>query len=161
MPRYASKTEVSSSKSKDEIERILARYGAGAFAYATDNESNQAAITFKLKNRYYRMMVPLPNRNSREFTHTPDRGVLRSLDSQERAYEQAVRQRWRAVALLIKAVLEAVESGIKTAEEILLSFTLLPDDRTVGDWINPQLEKVYLEGRMPPLIPYFGKEEKS
>jgi hypothetical protein len=79
---------------------------------------------------------------------------LRSPEAQERAYEQAVRQRWRALVLWVKAVLEAAESGITTLEEALLSFILLPDNRTVGEWMEKQLEQVYLEGKMPPLIPY-------
>lgn len=157
MTRYAANTEVSSSKSLAEIERILARYGAGAFAYARDDELRKAAISFKIRGRYYRMMLPLPDRNDREFTHTPDRGKPRSPDAQERVYEQATRQRWRALALWIKAVLEAAESGITTLEDALMPFTLLPDDRTVSEWLQPQLDQVYLSRKMPPLIPYLEK----
>lgn len=41
---------------------------------------------------------PIPK--SREFTHTPARGQLRSSEAQREAYEQAIRQRWQALALV-------------------------------------------------------------
>ena len=69
------------------------------------------------------------------------------------AFEQARRQRWRALALWIKAVLEAAASGILTIEDALLPFTVLPNGQTAGQWLAPQIEKVYLTGSMPALLP--------
>jgi hypothetical protein len=49
MARYAAQTEVSSDRSRSEIERTLRRYGATAFAYGW--EGNRAQIGFKLADR--------------------------------------------------------------------------------------------------------------
>lgn len=55
------------------------------------------------------------------------------------AWEQACRQRWRALSLCIKAKLEAVAAGITTFEHEFLAHFLTGDGRTVGDHIIPQL----------------------
>lgn len=153
MSRYAANTEVSTDKSLVEIQRILIRYGAKSFIYGWDGERNRAMISFEMAGKGYRMILPLPDKNAREFTHTPDRGNLRSSQAAQTAYEQGCRQRWRALALWIKAVLEATESGITTLEAALQPFILLPSGETVGDWLQPQIDKVYREGKMPTLLP--------
>lgn len=150
MARYAAGTEVGSDRSRSEIERTLKRYGATAFAYAW--EGQMATIAFKLADRQVRFRLPLPDPQAREFTLTPT-GKERSATVAEEAYEQAVRQRWRALALVIKAKLEAVEAGISTVEQEFLNAVLLPDGRTVGEWIGPQLGAVYARGEMPALMP--------
>jgi len=66
------------------------------------------------------------------------------------------RQRWRAVALYIKATLEAVASGIVSLEQALLAHALLPDGTTVGQWAEPQIAESYRQGRMPPQLPGFA-----
>lgn len=150
MARYAANTEVSSDRSRSEIERTLRRYGATAFAYAW--EGQMATIAFKLADRQIRFRLPLPDPDDREFTVTPT-GRDRSASAAEEAYEQAVRQRWRALALVIKAKLEAVEAGISTVEQEFLANVALPNGSTVGEWIGPQLGAVYAKGAMPALMP--------
>lgn len=151
MPKYASQTKVDSNSSRAEIERTLQRYGASEFAYGWDNA--QAAVMFALTDRRVRLTLPMPDRNTREFTHTPDRGLRRSAEAWERAYDQAVRQRWRALLLVIKAKLEAVDAGISTIEQEFLAFVMLPDGSTVGQWAAPQLESAYARNEMPKLLP--------
>lgn len=53
-------------------------------------------------------------------------------------YEQAGRQRWRALALVIKAKLEAVGTGIVTFEEEFLAHIVLPSGRTVTQDVTPR-----------------------
>jgi hypothetical protein len=150
MARYAANTEVPSDRSRAEIERTLRRYGASAFAYGW--EGNRAQIGFKLADRQIKFTLPLPDPEAGEFTLTPT-GRERSEKAAEDAYEQAVRQRWRALALVIKAKLEAVEAGISTVEREFLDAIMLPDGRTVGDWLGPQLGAVYARETMPALLP--------
>lgn len=150
--RYAANTEVSSDKSKQEIERTLTRYGARRFAYAWDLDANRSIITFEVKDRRYRIVIPMPNPNDDDIRLTPT-GMLRSDGSARDAYEQSGKQRWRAAALYIKATLEAVETGITTLEQALLSNMLLADGQTVGEWSKPQLEAIYRTNRMPSLMP--------
>lgn len=150
MPRYAERTEVSSDKSRAEIERTLRRYGAGAFAYGW--VGNEAQIMFEMAGRRVQFRLPLPDPTDKKFTKTPT-GRERGDAAAEREYEQAVRQRWRALALVIKAKLEAVEAGITTVEEEFLAHIVLPDGRTVGEWTRPQLQEVYASQQMPALLP--------
>ena len=150
MPTYASQTSVPSDKSRAEIERTLARYGASSFMYGWDQ--TRAVIAFEMNGRRLKFILPMPERDSREFTHTPAKNQRRSAAAAEAAYDQAVRQRWRALALVIKAKLEAVEAGIAEFEEEFLAHIVLPNGRTVGDFMVPQIAAVYETGQMPPLL---------
>ncbi len=68
-------------------------------------------------------------------------------------WEQACRQKWRALYLVIKAKLEAVESGISCFEDEFLANIVLPDGSLVGNFMRPQIEQVYSSGNMPALLP--------
>ncbi len=127
MSRYAEKTEVTSDRSRAEIERTLTRYGADQFLYAW--QADTAVIGFRMRGRMIRLVLQMPDRNDREFRFTPSRNYERSKEAQQEAYEQACRQRWRALALLVKAKLEAVEAGLVELEEEFLSHVVLPDGR--------------------------------
>lgn len=154
MGRYADRTSVNSDQSRAEIERTLRRYRATAFAYAWSE--TEARIMFELADRRVLFRLPLPDRRSQAITHTPARNLPRSPAQVEEAYEQAVRQRWRALALVIKAKLEAVDAGISTVEQEFLAHIMLPDGSTVADWVAPQLATVYEHGAMPALLPGTG-----
>jgi hypothetical protein len=151
MSRYAADTQVSSDRSRAEIERILTRYGANAFAYGWQGQ--QAQVMFEMAGRRIVFRLPLPDKNAEEFRLTPSKKWERGEAEQEKAYEQAVRQRWRALALVIKAKLEAVEAGISTVESEFLAHVQLPSGATVGEWVGPQLDAVYGQGKMPALLP--------
>lgn len=161
MTRYAATTDVSSDKSRAEIERTLSRYGADQFFYGWQDTS--ATIGFRMHNRRVQFIVPLPDRNADEFRLTPSRKWERGMIEQDRAYEQAVRQKWRALSLVVKAKLEAVESGITTFEEEFLAHMVLPNGQSVGDFMIPQVEAAYLTGKMPPMLPMLegGKVSKG
>jgi hypothetical protein len=146
--RYAARTDVPADRSRAEIERLLVRYGATAFQYGW--EGDVAAIGFKLQDRYVRILLPMPERTDVARSAT---GKQRSDTSQQRAYEQAVRQRWRALVLIIKAKLEAIASGITTLEREFMADVVMPNNETVGQWLQPQIEAAYQSGRMPPLLP--------
>ncbi|HEX7134357.1 MAG TPA: hypothetical protein VF228_17405 [Iamia sp.] len=100
MARYAADTEVSSGRSRDEIERTLARYGADQFAYGWDG--TRSMIQFRAHDRQVRFVLDMPDRHDPEFTETPT-GKQRAEAAAEKAWEQAGRQRWRALALVVKA----------------------------------------------------------
>lgn len=149
MPRYAEKTEVGSEKSRAEIERTLTRYGATSFMYGWDQTG--ALVGFKARGRLIRFKLPLPSRD--DFRLSPARRTVRTRQAQDAAYEQAVRQRWRALALVVKAKLEAVEAGISTFEDEFLAWTMLPDGSTASEWMQPQIDDAYVTGRMPAVLP--------
>ena len=146
--RYAESTTVPSDRSRAEIEKTLARYGATTFQYGW--QQDRAAIGFVMSGRQIRFILPLPDRENPDFTRTPT-GKSRTATAAEAAYEQAVRQRWRALALMVKAKLEAVASGIVTFEEEFLPHTVLPSGRTVAQEIMPAVESAYATGAVTPL----------
>lgn len=148
--QYAQNTTVSSEKSRNEIEATLRRYGADDFAYATNRE--RAMIAFVADGRQVRFVLPMPDYNAREFTHTPSRGYARSAAEHEAAYEQAVRQKWRALALMVKAKLEAVESGIVTFEQEFLPHIILPGGSTVYENVQHGISDAYDSGKVSSLL---------
>lgn len=148
MPRYASETEVSCAKSRIDIETTLQRYGAEQFAYAST--ADKAMIGFVMDARQVRFVLPLPPRANFRMTQT---GRERTEKSQADAWEQACRQRWRALLLVIKAKLEAVECGISCFEQEFMANIVLPDGQTAGDYLLPQIARAYDTGTMPPSLP--------
>jgi hypothetical protein len=151
--QYAASTSVSSGKSRDEIERTLAKYGATSFAYGW--QLAEARIMFEMADRQMLFVLPLPDRSAREFWFTPATRTRRSDAAAENAYEQACRCRWRALALVIKAKLEAVASGITTVENEFLAHIVIPGTggQTVGEYTLPRIAEVYATGRLPALLP--------
>lgn len=145
MARYASETSVSVEKSRAEIEATLNRYGADAFAYASDGP--EVKIAFRMKGKHFRFALTLPGKSEKRFT-THSRG-LRTTEAALAAWEQGCRQKWRALALVIKAKLEAVEAQISTLEDEFLAHLVLPSGETMGDWARPQVEEAYALGHMP------------
>jgi hypothetical protein len=158
MTQYAANTDVSTDKTVSEIQRTLTRYGADAFCYGW--ESNRGLVTFRIKGKHIRIIVPLPNKNDNAFYLTPKRSQMRTRDQAVRAWEQACRQRWRAMALVIKAKLEAVDTGITTLETEFLAHILLPNGRTVGEMAIPEITKCYADGIMPRSILMLEESEK-
>lgn len=150
MTRYAAETTVASDRSRAEIEKILERYGATSFMYGW--QSGRARVAFEMHNRHIRFDLPLPDRSDDEFQWTTQ-GRRRTDNAAREAYEQAVRQRWRALALVIKAKLEAVESGISEFETEFMAHILLPSGETVGEVMTPQIAESYRTGHMPALLP--------
>lgn len=65
---------------------------------------------------------------------------------------EVVAWRWRALALVIKAKLEAVAAGITTIEDEFLAHTVLPDGQTVGEFMQPQIAIAYERGSMPTTL---------
>lgn len=154
MTRYAEQTTVSAEKSRAEIEATLARYGADQFMYGWD--ADRAVIAFRMNGRQVRFLLPMPDKASREFTHTPGKGLARRPEDVHKAWEQATRQRWRALALVVKAKLEAVEAGITEFEDEFLAHIVLPNGSTLGQWARPQIAQAYETGAMPSSLLELG-----
>ena len=150
MSKYAENTSVSADKSRSEIERTLQRYGATGFMYGW--EGSKAIIAFKMANRQIRFILTMPSQDDDQFRLTPGKGRERSASQAFAAWEQATRQRWRALALAVKAKLEAVEAGIATFEQEFMAHVVLPNGQTVGEVMIPQIAAAYDTGKMPKLL---------
>lgn len=157
MSRYAENTSVPADRSRAEIDRVLSRYGASGFGYSWERrevainpvpvygpkteQRDFAAIVFQFKARRVRLDVPMP--------------TAREAGTTERA-ERASRQRWRALLLVIKAKLEAVESGISTLEQEFLANIVTDSGRTIGEIVVPRFSEAVAAGR---LLPAAGESE--
>jgi hypothetical protein len=144
--RYATNTDVSSERSRAEIEKTVRRYGAKGFLYGFNDD--QALVEFLINSRRVRFLLTMPDFYAREFTHTPGRGLARTETAHAEAYDQAVRQRWRALNLVIKAKLEAVETGIVTFDAEFLAHVVLPNGQTVGEAVVPRMQRAYELGQV-------------
>lgn len=149
MSKFASETKVSVATSKAEIERIVERYGATGFMSAWSND--QAVIAFAMDDRQVRFKLQMPGKDERRFTQH-SRGA-RTPEAALGEWEKACRQRWRALALVIKAKLEAVESGISVFEDEFMANVVMPNGRTVSDEIRPKIAAAYETGAVQALLP--------
>lgn len=141
---YAQDTQVSPEKSQQEIASTLRRYGASSFLFGW--EEDRALIQFNAHDRQIRFIVSMPTAEDRRFQVT-DTG--RSRRDPNAAREAEVRRRWRCLALVIKAKLEAVESGVTEFEEEFLAQIVMPNGATVGQSVLPNVHRAYELGSMP------------
>ncbi len=149
MAQYASNTTVSPEKTQNDIKETLRRYGAVRFGIL--EEATKAHVMFEFDKLMIQLSVSLPNKE--DFIKT-EAGRSRKKKAADDAYNQAIRQRWRALLLAIKAKLEAVETGISTLEKEFLAFVVLPDGQSVGDHLIPEIKRIAGTGKMPQLLPY-------
>lgn len=131
---YAEHTRVPIAQTRTEIERLLSKHKASQYLTAVDEEHGRALVQFKLSNRVVKFELALP-----EKTWVAEK------------YQQALRQRWRALLLVLKAKLEAIENKISTFDSEFLAHIVVTDDgRTVGDVLAPEIERIYTRGLMLP-----------
>jgi hypothetical protein len=159
--RFAEGTTVSSEKSRAEIEQTVRRYGADMFISGW--EGDIARITFRVKERFIRFDLKLPRRDEKRFTHWPKPSdwKTRADAAAEKLWRAEERRVWRALLLLIKAKLEAVESGMAAFEAEFLGNVVLPDNQTVADFMRPYVELAYSTGKAPQLAATSTTSEQS
>lgn len=148
MATYASNTTVSTDRSLDEIKRSVRRYGGTEFAFMESESAT--AIAFTIQGLQVRMDVRLPDPKAAEFQYTPGRNLRRDSDTAYREWEKTCRQKYRALALVVKAKLEAVDAGISTVEREFLADILLPNGGTVFQNLEAPIRQA-LAGDMSPL----------
>jgi hypothetical protein len=155
--RYAEGTEVTSDRSRLELERLLTAHGATGFVSGWDASTAEHRIIFRVADRMIRLSVPLVDPDADEFRLTPSGKWERTAKQSKDAATAEQRRRWRALVLVVKAKLVAVADGVQTLEEAFLADVLLPDQRTVGEWLAPQLDTAYATAEMPSLLPGCGR----
>jgi hypothetical protein len=148
--RYAEGTRVTPEKSQQQIAALLRRYGASSYASAW--EQGRAMIAFGSEDRHVRIVLALPHPDDPEFRTTPS-GRPRDPAARQTACKAEIWRRWRALALGVKAKLEAVETGIETFEEAFMAHIVLPDGRTVAEHVQPAIAHAYRTGEIRPFIP--------
>lgn len=144
---YAAGTAVPVERSRTEIERTLSRFGASSFVFGWD--ATGAMVGFVCRGRQIRMRLALPAED--DYARSPQ-GRHRTPEQRRNAHAQVVRERWRALALVIKGKVTAIESGIVTFEEEFAMHTLLPNGANVADEVLPAIESAYATGNVQPLL---------
>ena len=135
------------SKTKTDIEELLAQHGATGFAYAT--EGDRSLVAFSMSGRRVQIMMVMP---SVDDYARKARKARRTAAAQRTAWEQVCRQRWRALLLIIRAKLKALESGITTLEsESWSTSCCLTAGRWASGW-HRRLTKPMRRARMPPML---------
>lgn len=157
-PKYASKTKVPMDRTRSEIESVITKYGATQFGYL--NEPGRAIIVFQCRERRIRFVLELPLLTDKQFK-TDAKGRTLEGAKQLAAWEQATRQKWRALLLSIKAKLEAVNSGIVEFEEEFLAQIIDPEtNQTIYQAIREPIKQRYLGNAGGPLLLEGPKEPR-
>ena len=150
MTRYASGTKVSANRSREEIEKLLLRFGAGQFGYLTDTDAGMAHIMFVYRKMRFRVSVTLPARAEFKLTQSgrekKDTQVVADL-------EKETRRRWRSLTLLVKAKLVAVQDDVASFEEEFLPYLLWGNGQTTAEHMRPKLAEMAASGVTPKLLP--------
>lgn len=136
MRRYAERTSVPVSQTRSQIEDMLTAHGAGGFMYGS--QPGQALLVFEMKQRRLKFLVPMPEINKTR--------------SNEQVVAKEQRRRWRALLLVLKAKLEAVNSEIVEFDSEFLAHIVVSGQTTVGDHMVPQMKTALATGKLPPLL---------
>lgn len=141
--RYAAGTSVPVNRSRDELEGLLDRVGADSVASMRDSAA--AAVAFRLAGRNYVLRLPFPT----DEDLARDRGGRRRAQAaRDTARDQAIREKWRGLVLLVKAKVVAIQSGISTPEAEFLAHAMLPTGQTLGEHIESHPEQLATSGRL-------------
>lgn len=155
---FAEGTSVPVEKSQMEIAGTIRKYGAQGFQYG--EFGNKAKVEFSAHGRLIRFVLALPTPNDEQFARKKVNAkswAAATPQQRQAAAEAEVRRRWRALALVIKAKLEVVESGIAEFEHEFLPNTVMPDGRTVAEHVMPEVARAYELGRVEsPLLAIEG-----
>ena len=140
---YAANTSVPVERSRAEIERTLARYGASRFG--TMIEPDGASIYFEVQGRKIQLRVPMPPRDDAQFTRHRGRSTwARQVGATEasRRYDQEFRRRWRVLLITVKAMLEAVDSKVLTFDQAFLAHIVTGTGETIGAVLTPKIDAI-------------------
>jgi hypothetical protein len=149
---YAEGTSVPIERSKAEIESLLTRYGVEQFVSGLAEQ--EARIQFRAKGRYVRFVLPIPAKTEKRFTHQAKYTYKpRTQMEAQKAWEAELRRLWRALALEVKAKLEAVQSGIVGFEDEFMAHIVMPDGKTMAEHARPMIDAAYLTGKVAALLP--------
>ena len=154
--RYAKDTTVSVSKSREEIEAVLRRWGADQLQWSDDFKAGRVRLRFSWQHHgqtyLARFDVQLPTEEELKKVCLDGR----SGDFSPRKFEDACHRRGmvehRELALFLKATFIAVERGIISAEQIFLAFLEGQDHVTVAERLLPQLDRLLAPGGTKALL---------
>lgn len=148
---YAEGTKVDAVQSRNEIEKMIARFGGEDILLGTFG--GKSIVQFRAHGRYIRLTIPTPDQA--EFSKN-GRGSARTANQLEAAMTAEIRRRWRCLVLLVKAKFAAIADGIVTFEDEFMAETVMPNGQTAKEQLQPQITAAYQTGKMDQLQIGFG-----
>lgn len=150
MANYASNTDVSQERSIEEIKNNLRRFGADSFSSYESSRHNMAGLEFEMNNRRVRFLITIPNRD--EFVKT-ETGRDRTTNQVNLEWEKAIRQKWRSLALIVKAKLVAVNENVVEFDQEFAMHFVTANGQTMYEQIKPKMEEYCNSSEFPALMP--------
>lgn len=126
---YAANTSVSVARSQEEIQRLVRKHGARKVGTYSDDEA--AIVTFQTREHTVKFRIPMPGPDDARVVAAASKSHRARNEAMEIALEAEQRRRWRALVLVIKARLEAVNEGVETFEEAFLAHIVTPGGATI------------------------------
>lgn len=158
--RYAASTDTTVEKTRFDLESELYRFGAEGFGYAV--QGSRAVVSFLYNNYQIRLELPLPDMNDPQAVLEAGKEIARAgrkrmPTSANEAFDSVMKQRWRALLLILKAKLVAITEEVRSFEEEFGWDIVLPNQQTVGQYLQPQLEEGRRGGTLPKALPGIGE----
>ena len=126
---YAKGTKVPPNKTRLEIENLVRKYGAKGFVGGW--HEGTARVEFYCRDRHVRLTVE----------------TIGTVGS------QAEREKWRALLLLVKSKLVAVDAKIATFEQAFVGDIVMPETgKTVWETVKAPIALSYSERKSVPLL---------
>ena len=131
--RYAERTKVPVTQSRNEIEAMVKKFGAHQVLSYEDKD--RAIVQFMAHGRMIRFTLELP----------------------EKTEPAESRRCWRALVLLVKSKITAVTENIVTFEQEFLGNVVMADGKTVHEHARETIRLSYESGVTQTLLPDFSK----
>lgn len=135
---YAANTDITPEKTLQDIQKLVRAAGAAKFGY--EDSDREIVIRFSMKGLRGLVdicfKVPLPQ--AADFIYNSIGQRMRDVQAKQ-SHARAVRSTWRALLLVIKAKLEAIDAGIEVLEEAFLP-QIVVENRTVYEALQPALD---------------------
>ena len=154
---YAQNTKVPEWKSGLEIQTLLRRGGCSQVGSFDSDE--KMVFLFALDGLTCRLEMPLVDPADDRFIQMAGNQHSDAGSFRQGVYDQEVRRRWRALVLIIKAKLVAIQEGIVTFEEEFLPYMVTGSGATVGETVIPQMKQAAIGGSVPSRLALPGVKQ--
>ena len=144
MREFAERTRVSVERTQAEIGAILKKYGAQDVGYGSRQGDTIGFVEFSLGGYPIRIEVPEPDRQAFKTVVVRVKGRQHQRDrspaQRQASFEQARRERWRALLLMLKARLVLAAMCKQTPDRAFVAELVLPNNELVGASVLAKLE---------------------
>ncbi len=152
MAKYAKQTTISRSKSRDQIEAMLRRYGAEIIITNDTNLEHVLLVGWMLQGIQYKFVLPLPDPKDERFTLT-ETGKERDIDVSMKYYDQAMLQYWRIAYQYLYMMHELQVATGMEFKEIFAPLAVFKDGTTVWQRAAEVIETISKGNGMEALMP--------